>query len=261
MARKAPAFQFYADDWLGGTCYFSLREEGCYIRLVAFIWSHGQGISEDMAKRVCQGGDPDSDSIVERVLKDKFQQDPATGLWNHHRLIEQSDKRETRIAQLRRAGQLGARKRWGNGSHNGIVTKAITDCNTSHNGIVTNAITNYSSPTPTPTPTEDSALAAQELPQLASGSSHPREVFDLWNSSGAKPAVSTLSSGRLRKLRTRLKDPAWPWREAIARLPVTPIGERGWVPTFDWLIANDENARKLADGNYETSKAKQGYKF
>jgi uncharacterized protein YdaU (DUF1376 family) len=40
---KAPAFQFYAADWLSSqrVALMTLEEEGAYIRLLAFCWQHG----------------------------------------------------------------------------------------------------------------------------------------------------------------------------------------------------------------------------
>lgn len=40
---KAPAFQFYADTWLGSlrVQLMSLEEEGAYIRCLAYCWRHG----------------------------------------------------------------------------------------------------------------------------------------------------------------------------------------------------------------------------
>jgi len=44
--RKAPAFQFYADDFLAGTSDMSAEEVGGYIRLLCHQWTKG-GIPND----------------------------------------------------------------------------------------------------------------------------------------------------------------------------------------------------------------------
>ena len=31
--------------------------------------------------------------------------------------------------------------------------------------------------------------------------------------------------------------------------------DRGWVATFDWIIANDNNAVKVLEGNYPNARA------
>ena len=40
--NKPPAFQFYADDFIGGTVDLTALETGAYIRLLCFQWGHGR---------------------------------------------------------------------------------------------------------------------------------------------------------------------------------------------------------------------------
>lgn len=88
-----------------------------------------------------------------------------------------------------------------------------------------------------------------------------KEILDFWNNSEAEPKVRKLSPDRLKKLRARLKDCDWPWREAIERLPI-PNDERfTWQPDFDWLIANDKNAYALAEGKYSQKSTKPKLKL
>ena len=80
------------------------------------------------------------------------------------------------------------------------------------------------------------------------------EVFTAWNESpGVTKRARKLTTQRRQKLLLRLKDPDWPWREAIAKLPVANTPKFTWQPTFDWLINNDENALKIVEGNYQPS--------
>lgn len=39
---KPPAFQFYPDDFIGGTCDMSAKEVGAFIRLLCFQWTKGK---------------------------------------------------------------------------------------------------------------------------------------------------------------------------------------------------------------------------
>jgi len=43
IAMKSPSFQFYPRDWLGSqrVQMMTLEEEGVYIRLLCFCWTHG----------------------------------------------------------------------------------------------------------------------------------------------------------------------------------------------------------------------------
>jgi uncharacterized protein YdaU (DUF1376 family) len=44
---KSPAFQFYPDDFIGGTCDMSTKEVGAFIRLLCFQWSKGKIPSDE----------------------------------------------------------------------------------------------------------------------------------------------------------------------------------------------------------------------
>ena len=52
-AQKAPAFQFYAGDFLVGTAMMSAEEVGGYIRLLCYQWTHG--------------GIPNDDTVLQRL--------------------------------------------------------------------------------------------------------------------------------------------------------------------------------------------------
>ena len=81
---------------------------------------------------------------------------------------------------------------------------------------------------------------------------------DVWNSKVKElseegyryASVRRLTGKRKTKLRQRLKCNGWAEaaQDGIASLPINQFGD--WVPDFDWLLANDENAFKLAEGNY-----------
>ncbi len=46
------------------------------------------------------------------------------------------------------------------------------------------------------------------------------------------------------------------FRAAVRRAAATPflagVGGRGWCVSFDWLVANDTNVRKVLEGRYDT---------
>lgn len=76
-------------------------------------------------------------------------------------------------------------------------------------------------------------------------------VVDRWNQSGSTVKVRKVFGTRARNLSDRLTDSDWPWAEAISKLPIHNEGDFDWQPDFDWLIANDFNAYKLAEGKYD----------
>ena len=90
----------------------------------------------------------------------------------------------------------------------------------------------------------------------ASGSKiDPQTIADHWNAQEGTKRIHKLTAERRKKLSVRLRDPDWPWEAAIGKMPIAPIGDSGWVPTFDWLIKNESNAVKLAEGAYEPAQA------
>lgn len=83
---KAPAFQFYAGDWLSSqrVALMSLEEEGGYIRLLAFCWQHGsipddpekiarligKGASTTLATTLATMFEPGGKGLVNRRLEE-----------------------------------------------------------------------------------------------------------------------------------------------------------------------------------------------
>jgi uncharacterized protein YdaU (DUF1376 family) len=62
---KAPAFQFYADDFIGGTVELTAQEVGCYVRLLCYQWGNGSvPESRQKLKRIC--GSRVSDSVLSK---------------------------------------------------------------------------------------------------------------------------------------------------------------------------------------------------
>lgn len=72
--RRAPAFQFYADDFLAGTLDMSQQEVGIYIKLLCFQWSRG-GLPNDigrLAMLVQTNNEPSNEAALRYVLDTKF---------------------------------------------------------------------------------------------------------------------------------------------------------------------------------------------
>lgn len=94
------------------------------------------------------------------------------------------------------------------------------------------------------------------------GAKHPRPslLFDIWNlkakGSGMPPALK-LSEARLVKCRARLREcPLEQWGEIFSRMAKIPFlngdNPRGWHASFDWIIANSDNAIKVMEGKYDS---------
>lgn len=82
------------------------------------------------------------------------------------------------------------------------------------------------------------------------------KIQDAWNEMATAHGLSkvrTLSNGRRKHLRERLRNTDWTesWREALGKIPESAFllgsGDRGWKANFDWFIRPDIVARLLED--------------
>lgn len=88
----------------------------------------------------------------------------------------------------------------------------------------------------------------------------PCEVVDAWNdrcdeTDDPRMKPVRLTPKRRDKLKTRLSEAAFRdcWRLAIDNLPNPVRKNFDWTPDFDWLIKNDTNAVKIAEGVYAST--------
>lgn len=101
------------------------------------------------------------------------------------------------------------------------------------------------------------ATDAEEEPKPAvNGKPTPQEFFDRWNVFAKAKGLTVarvMNDERRRKIKTRLGREGW-WEaftEAVGKLPVPNDEKFVWQPDLDWLIANDTNVAKLAEGRYD----------
>lgn len=126
---KPPAFQFYADDFIGGTCDLSAKDVGAYIRLICFQWTKGK-IPSDRNKLARIAGV----NVTPDVLA-KF----PDGI--NQRLESERVKQEEYRTEKAKAGKAGAEKRWH--SHSTPIVLPLADP-------MANGMANDSSPSPSP---------------------------------------------------------------------------------------------------------------
>ena len=106
--RKAPAFQFYADDFLAGTSDMSAEEVGGYIRLLCHQWTKG-GIPNDQERAARMAGLIGSPSIGYVLAKFSPCDD---GMLRNARLEQVRDQQTAFKAKQAVSGKAGAEKRW-----------------------------------------------------------------------------------------------------------------------------------------------------
>lgn len=114
--RKAPAFQFYADDFLAGTADMKAEEVGGFIRLLCHQWTKG-GIPDDKDRAEMMAGLIGSPSIC--YVLAKFEKDPVDGLLKNKRLEIVRQEQQEFSKSRSTSGRKGAEIRWGHGKQDG----------------------------------------------------------------------------------------------------------------------------------------------
>jgi len=129
---KPPAFQFYPDDFIGGTCDMTAKEVGAFIRLLCFQWSKGKipSCGKKLARIAGTNVTPD-------VLA-KFNDGMNQRLENERAKLEEYRKQKTA------SGKNGAQKRWQN--HSTPIVSPLAE-----------GMANDSSPSPSPSPSSKSS--------------------------------------------------------------------------------------------------------
>jgi hypothetical protein len=99
---KAPAFQFYVDNFIEGTCDLNPHDVGCYIRLLCFQWTRGS-IPDDKTKLHRIAGGKVSDEVLAKFKNGK-----------NERLEQEREKQavwreKSRMGGLRSAAKRGAK--------------------------------------------------------------------------------------------------------------------------------------------------------
>jgi uncharacterized protein YdaU (DUF1376 family) len=141
-AMKAPSFQFYADDFIGGTCAMTPAEVGAYLRLLCYQWGQGSIPQSDPDKLARIAGGPVSPDVLAKFTDGK------------------NDKMERVRAE--RAAFIA--KQTANGHLGGRPQKPKPNPNQTHG---------LAKPNPTPNPNETSPVSGLRSPTPASGL-HPK---------------------------------------------------------------------------------------
>jgi uncharacterized protein YdaU (DUF1376 family) len=153
--RKAPAFQFYADDFLAGTSDMSAEEVGGYIRLLCHQWTKGS-IPND-PDRVARIAGLIGSPCVGYVMA-KFRLCDGHTLKNE-RLEKVREEQQAFKARQSAAGTNGAAKRWNkcpdDGDPNGVaMATPMATAWPEHNQTIATPMAapwpEHSSPSPSP---------------------------------------------------------------------------------------------------------------
>jgi uncharacterized protein YdaU (DUF1376 family) len=153
MGEPAPAFQFYAADFLMGTLQMTLEARGAYVTLLIHQWDAGFVPGDDLrALGAILGVPPRHASLLWTTLGHKFTRG-TDGRWRNARLeLVRAEQAAYRAGQSQK-GKASAAKRWTNcGNRNRgdapVITGLLTDAQP--NGNSPYFSTNTSPPLPPP---------------------------------------------------------------------------------------------------------------
>jgi len=94
---KSPAFQFYADDFIGGTVALSMADTGAYIRLLCYQWGNGKIPSDEIELVRITGGK------FSKAVLDKFPR-------GKNRRLEQERRKQSEYRNKQRLSGIASGK-------------------------------------------------------------------------------------------------------------------------------------------------------
>jgi uncharacterized protein YdaU (DUF1376 family) len=143
--RRAPAFQFYADDFLAGTMTMTNEERGAYISLLCLQWSKGF-VTELDIQRMCLG----MPTHCQSICQSKFEAGDD-GHYRNKRLEKERLKQKERSEKQRDIANL----RWKN--HANALPEDMPDDAKAYAESVPEVC--FPSPSPSPTPVKEKSIA------------------------------------------------------------------------------------------------------
>jgi uncharacterized protein YdaU (DUF1376 family) len=107
---KAPAYQYYPDDFDQGTATYTLAEVGAYQRLLNYQWTRGSvpGADLEALSRILRTNVDETRTVLETVLE-KFEQ--RKGVFQNCRMEKERKKQRAFARKQAENGQKGGRPR------------------------------------------------------------------------------------------------------------------------------------------------------
>ena len=150
--RKAPAFQFYADDFLAGTLEMSQEEVGQFIRLLCHQWNRGSIPVETEKQQRLTGGCVSVDVLAKfRLCED--------GLLRNQRLEAVRSERDRFLQQQSEKGRKSAESR--KLASTAVQPDTQPESNSGSTVVEIRLQPEVNSPSPTPTPNKEKSIASE----------------------------------------------------------------------------------------------------
>lgn len=115
MPKAPPQFNFFYNDWLGGTMHLSLEEQAAYLRLLIYQWQHGFiPLTERNRMGCCNVIDIGKWQHIWQNIRDKFEPfelDETTVAMRNTRMHEDRDHAISVWEKRRYAAAKGGKSR------------------------------------------------------------------------------------------------------------------------------------------------------
>jgi len=226
---KDPAFLFYPNDYIGGTMGMNFEEKGAYIELLMLQFNRGHMTEHMIGQTIGQ---------LWNSIQDKFIKDDK-GLFYNERLELEKNKRQN-YTESRKNNKLG--------------NNQYTNQSTKDRGHMTEHMED-----------ENEDRDKDVIETVNKNEKEISNILEFWNSLADRLKITKLRSltkSRLVKYRKRVKEGLMieDLESAIKEQPfLTGDNDRGWMVSFDWLVANDTNWVKVIEGKYIKTNGNSGF--
>lgn len=225
--NKPPAFQFYADDFLGGTTIFNTEETGAYILLLCHQWNTG-GLpkEEKLIRRIAKVNDEFDLSLVLSKFKD------VDGKLKNERMEQERQKQIEFRARQSENGKMGGRPK----------TQALTNPNP-------NQTPPSPSPSASPKEKEEGALEKKAnfmefIPMSLKCRNDFMDAWTDWCEYRKQIRHSLVESTAIQQLK---KMDAWGATRSVAAIRHTI--ENGWQGLFEPVSKPQSSAKPTQQAN------------
>jgi uncharacterized protein YdaU (DUF1376 family) len=279
--NKVRRINFYPDEWISGTTTLKADQRGCYITLLAMLYSRGKPVPDhDRDIALSCNVTVDKWRSIREVLLAKgkiFVTEDGEHLSNK-RAETELEKASNRIEKAQVSGAKGGQKsgeirRKSEENRSGIDQEAIEKqskvikkeegvCN-EINSLSEADASRVSEPNHQPSTINHQPISSLRSDTLPVSRTKPPDetqaAFDAWNRIAAElglPKAQVLTATRRTKLRARLAEAEGlpGWEIALSNIRKSPFllggGERGWRADLDFML-QEKSFHKLMDGSYE----------
>jgi len=138
-----------------------------------------------------------------------------------------------------------------NSNQSEIQTRPVRNLNQTSPKFELEPVRNLNPNVPLNVPLNETKTSHSNSPQ--DSVSVDQEFMDHWNRFSNLPRIKTMTGGRKRNLKVRMKEPDFRenWKTVVCKLSRSAFhtgnNDRGWKANVDWILKNDQNYLKILE--------------